>query len=711
MTMINKLFSTFLITMFALTSLSLSAKQTPRTALVIGNSDYQTSPLVNPVNDAKDMAKVLEQAGFKVSLIINASQREMERSVRKFGKKLRQGGAGLFYYAGHGIQVKGRNYLVPIDAEIETESDVKYEAVDAGLILGKMEDAGNALNIVILDACRNNPFARSFRSADRGLARMDAPKGSLIAYATSPGSVAADGNQGNGVYTKHLIKHIKNSGLTIEQVLKRSRIAVAKETGNAQIPWESSSLMGNFYFYPQENNKTALVASVSTSSPRVNKINYEEEMWLLIKNSSNIKDIDSFLSSYPNGQFEQHARLKRNQLLHQQSNKTEKANLPKTTLNFATNELKVTHFRFFSANETVPAVEDTVYKKQFNQESTSRIWTELRVQNLKYNQSSQSHKMKWVYYEADGSVSGKMEKDFTISASTPYKRVSKGWGWKTPGNWRPGRYKVKAFIDDMEVGEQFFTIAQAKESFALSSIKFFESDDDAPDSKDREFSNNFEVTKARKIWTEVKIKNFRYKEQAHEHDVKWVYYKANGEIDTTLKSKFNVKAQWQNAWTQKGWGYDKPGNWSPGTYKVKVFIDDKEVAEDSFTMSHINEDYEFTSLKFFSAGDKAPEHKDKEYGNSFAKSDTARIWVELKVKNLQYENKNHEHDVEWTFYKPDNSIEGTMQAKFSIKSDWKSAWIHKGWGYKTTGNWKKGTYRVTVAIDGIETDQQTFEIN
>ena len=181
-----------------------------RTALIIGNSNYKNAPLKNPTNDAKDMAEVLKKSGFDVSLKINASQREMESAVRSFGKKLRRGGAGLFYYAGHGIQANGRNYLIPIGATIESESDVKYEAVDAGLILGKMEDAGNDLNIVILDACRNNPFARSFRSAEQGLARMDAPKGSLVAYATAPGSVAADGNEGNGVIQNTLLKLYKS---------------------------------------------------------------------------------------------------------------------------------------------------------------------------------------------------------------------------------------------------------------------------------------------------------------------------------------------------------------------------------------------------------------------------------------------------------------------------------------------------------------------
>jgi uncharacterized caspase-like protein len=141
-----------------------------RLALVIGNNSYQTGPLKNPVNDAEDMGRVLSELGFRVILQKNVDRRAMEDAIRGFGRQLRNGGVGLFYFAGHGIQVEGRNYLIPVNARIESESDVKYEAVDAGFVLGKMEDAQNQLNIVILDACRNNPYARYFRAANSGLA-------------------------------------------------------------------------------------------------------------------------------------------------------------------------------------------------------------------------------------------------------------------------------------------------------------------------------------------------------------------------------------------------------------------------------------------------------------------------------------------------------------------------------------------------------------
>jgi len=219
-----------------------------RIALVIGNSAYKDSPLVNPTNDANDMAQSLAHFGFEVTLRENLSLNEMKMAIRAFGEKIRNGGVGLFYYAGHAMQVNGRNYLIPVGASINAEAEVEYETVDVGFVMAQMESAGNPLNIVILDACRNNPFARSFRSAARGLASIDAPSGTLIAYATAPGSVASDGDSRNGLYTQELLNYMRMPGFKIEDVFKRVRIAVQKSTNGKQVPWESSSLTGDFYF-------------------------------------------------------------------------------------------------------------------------------------------------------------------------------------------------------------------------------------------------------------------------------------------------------------------------------------------------------------------------------------------------------------------------------------------------------------------------------
>jgi hypothetical protein len=261
-----------------------------KNALVIGNSAYKTAGLANPVNDATDMADTLKKLGFKVTLKTNATQKAMEESIRAFGKELRKGGIGLFYYAGHGIQVKGRNYLIPIEAVLESEGDAKYEAVDAGLVLAKMEDAGNGFNIVILDACRNNPFSRSFRSADTGLAKMDAPAGSILAYSTAPGSIAADGTGRNGLYTSRLLEHMVTPNLKIEEVFKKVRVDVAMASEKKQTPWESSSLMGDFYF----NSGRSLFRSYPVRSAIVaqdNKLNPANRWAVITGESKSIWDL------------------------------------------------------------------------------------------------------------------------------------------------------------------------------------------------------------------------------------------------------------------------------------------------------------------------------------------------------------------------------------------------------------------------------------
>jgi len=226
----------------------ISGQNEQRVALVIGNSAYKDSPLRNPVNDAADMAGALSELGFKVTLRTDASQRQMKQALREFAQDLRRGGVGLFYFAGHGVQSKGRNFLIPIGASVETEAELEDESVDANLVLSYMDEAQNRVNIVVLDACRNNPFARSFRSASRGLAQMDAAKGSFVAFATAPGSVAADGDGRNGIYTQQLLASLKAADADIDKVFRRVAASVSTMTGGRQVPWVASSLTGDFYF-------------------------------------------------------------------------------------------------------------------------------------------------------------------------------------------------------------------------------------------------------------------------------------------------------------------------------------------------------------------------------------------------------------------------------------------------------------------------------
>jgi WD40 repeat protein len=240
-----------------------------RLALVIGNSKYKESPLPNPANDARAMSIKLKQLGFTVIEKENAGREEMVKSAREFGNQLKLGGVGLFYYAGHGIQANGVNYLVPVDADIQDEDELPSRGYDANEVLGKMDSAKNRLNIVILDACRNNPFARTFRSATRGLAQMQQGTGTIIAYATQPGNTAADGSSGNGLYTAELLQALSAPGLRVEEVFKQVRMEVSKKSGGQQVPWENSSLMGDFYFNPTTEQAATIPVVAMNYAPMI----------------------------------------------------------------------------------------------------------------------------------------------------------------------------------------------------------------------------------------------------------------------------------------------------------------------------------------------------------------------------------------------------------------------------------------------------------
>lgn len=281
-----------------------------RIALVIGNGGYRDAPLHNPVHDARLVAGTLRNLGFDVQEHFDADQKTMKRAIQRFGDQLEAGGrdaVGLFYYAGHGIQTNGVNYLIPVNAVIERERDVEIEAVSASAVMTTIDYARNRLNFVVLDACRNNPFARSFRSALRGLARMDTPRGTLVAYATAPGDVALDGSDGNSPYTAALVRGMQRPEMPVEQMFKLVRREVMSETKNRQVPWESSSLTGDFYFKAGAGEDTPTAKAPIALS----EIDKEALFWQSIKESDNIEDYAEYLRQFPDGTF---ARLSHNRI-------------------------------------------------------------------------------------------------------------------------------------------------------------------------------------------------------------------------------------------------------------------------------------------------------------------------------------------------------------------------------------------------------------
>ncbi len=229
---------------------TLSSATGERVALIIGNAAYKSAPLNNPVNDARLLANTLRGLDFEVTERTNATRPQMRQAIDEFGGKLRDGMIAIFYYSGHGMQVNGNNYMIPVDASIHTEQDVEDDGVNVGRLLGKMEDIKDGLNIVILDACRDNPYKRSFKSDTQGLAFMNAPSGTIIAYATAPGKTAADGMGANSPYMESLSQTIVQPGLRIDDVFMRVGNDVERKTGGKQVPWKSDNLRGVFYLKP-----------------------------------------------------------------------------------------------------------------------------------------------------------------------------------------------------------------------------------------------------------------------------------------------------------------------------------------------------------------------------------------------------------------------------------------------------------------------------
>lgn len=275
-----------------------------RLALVIGNAAYRVTPLDNPVNDARLIGGLLEKAGFKVFRYENLDRNGLFNAMRDFGDRLNDRTIAVFFYAGHALQLRDRNFLVPIEAEIRNEDEIELTSVDVGFILTRMSSAKSRINIVILDACRNNPFAGKTRPA-RGLAQMEAPVGTYVAFATAPGKVSEDSpdlNAQNSLYTAHLAKHLLTPGLPVETVFKRVRDAVVRGTNGAQVPWDNSSLLSEFAFVPG-------IAQASKASADEEAAG-ELAFWNSIQGSNRADEYRAYLRQYPRGRFAQLAMMR-----------------------------------------------------------------------------------------------------------------------------------------------------------------------------------------------------------------------------------------------------------------------------------------------------------------------------------------------------------------------------------------------------------------
>lgn len=292
-----------------------AAAQAPgdfRVALVIGNSAYAAAPLLNPANDARAMGDTLRGLGFSVIELRDGSKGQMADAINQLRDRLKgRQGIGMLYYAGHGVQVDLRNYMVPVDARLRSSADVPAQSVDVGQVIDAFKLAGNRMNIVVLDACRDNPFGGA--TTGRGLAPLDAPSGTFLAYATAPGNVAEDGDakSGNGLYTQYLLLELKKPMARIEDVFKRVRFAVRKASAGRQIPWESTSLEEDFQF----NDGRVVAVAKPAADILLAAFNQEQQDWGRIKDSRNADDFYAFLARYPSGPIAEAANAKLDELV------------------------------------------------------------------------------------------------------------------------------------------------------------------------------------------------------------------------------------------------------------------------------------------------------------------------------------------------------------------------------------------------------------
>lgn len=296
---------------WAQTDGALRLLQVPKLALVIGNARYtRITALRNPGNDAEEMASVLRECGFVVSLLLDANRERMQHALDDHCSAIAARQAiGLLYFAGHGVQLAWRNFLLPVDAEISRAEDIPARSIDVGNVMAGLRNAANPMNVVILDACRNNPFGDVLRPPQAGLSQMDAPPSTLLAYATAPGNGADDGPGKHGLYTGHLVREMRVKEARIEDVFKRVRLGVRKESQGAQIPWESTSLEEDFYFHPPP-----LLAQASAGKGPV-AADVDRAFWQSVRSSDDYQQYETYLQKYPNGAFAALARRRLEDML------------------------------------------------------------------------------------------------------------------------------------------------------------------------------------------------------------------------------------------------------------------------------------------------------------------------------------------------------------------------------------------------------------
>ena len=415
----------------------------PRVALVIGNSNYKGSPLENPVNDATAIAKSLVDLGFQCQLLTNATLQEMLAAVQSYGDKLAQLKAvGLFYFAGHGAQLAWRNYLVPVDASIASLDDMPQQTMELNRLLLALKKAANPMNLIILEACRDNPFGSSVPVEQKGLSQFDAPIGSLLSYATAPGNTASDGEGANGLFTENLLREMRVTGAKLEDVFKRVRLQVRLKSKGQQIPWESTSLEEDFYFV-RTPERTAKISDEKNAALFADEL----AVWESMKDASKPEAFSAYLTRYPNGKFSQLAQVQLDQLLKRQGEK--KLVLPNAASNPFTKGTAKATGRYglgdsftFELRDALSNVASKTYRE---------VVSEVTENQIEFNDGA-------LVLDSIGNEIKSQNPRFLSPAQLFPAEYSVGAKWSTQFGWRKGNGDSSVMALDMKVvSREIFT--------------------------------------------------------------------------------------------------------------------------------------------------------------------------------------------------------------------------------------------------------------
>jgi len=382
--------------------------------------------------------------------------------------------------------------------------------------------------------------------------------------------------------------------------------------------------------------------------------------------------------------------------------------------------------RFFEGGYNPPEESQRVYIAQFPKNTTRYVWCRIEVENRLYNVREHIHKVIWRYYNADGTLRGEMGADFRIKPEWETAWIPHGWGADQPGTWPVGTYRAEVWIDGKKIAQDSFKIYDDLAALEFEFVKFFEGPFIAPPESQRELKTQFPKSTTRYIFFSIGVKNLLYKNRGHKPVVVGRYYNPDGSFRGEGNVNVDIPPDWENADLWSGWGWEKPGNWPAGTYRVEILFGNVKVGEGSFSIYDDRPStsppitsvpaekvyLEFQSVKFFEGGGNAPPPESQnQYKTDFPRSTTRYIYFFVNAKNLLYRNRNHKPLIFGRYYYPDGTLFGEMKIdNVEVSTGWQNAEFWTAWGWDEPGRWTLGTYRVEILFGNTKVGEGRFTI-